>query len=142
MKKFLLVFCGLAMFVLLYAQERAGKSAQQILMSKTWHFGDNRDIGCRFVFSRDSITFYYVGLYGYDDFGGKRAYYLSNKKDDFFDDSKVGKSQEGTYLIEKSSISSGIECSRIVNINNDQVELEVIGILGGEKKNLIYNAVR
>ena len=142
MKKLLLGFFGLVMFVLLYAQERTGKSTQQILVSKTWHFGDNRDIGCRFVFSRDSITFYYVGLYGYDDFGGKRAYYLSNKKDDFFDDSKVGKSQEGIYLIEKSSISSGIECSRIVNIDDDQVELEVIGVLGGEKKNLIYNAVR
>lgn len=64
------------------------KSVQQILMSKTWHLGKDSNTGFRFVFTRDSMGFYVVGAYGYDNFKGKQSYDLSNTKDSIFDSKK------------------------------------------------------
>ena len=88
MKKIILIFYALTIFILAYAQVPTNKSVQQILMSKTWHLGKDSNTGFRFVFTRDSMGFYVVGAYGYDNFKGKQSYDLSNTKDSIFDSKK------------------------------------------------------
>ena len=95
MKKIILIFYALTIFILAYAQVPTNKSVQQILMSKTWHLGKDSNTGFRFVFTRDSMGFYVVGAYGYDNFKGKQSYDLSNTKDSIFDSKKKGKSEDG-----------------------------------------------
>lgn len=139
MKKYLLLFFGLAMFTLLSAEDGTKRSVQEILMSKTWHLGKTADVGYRFVFTRDSIEFCVVGSYGYDNFRDKWVYYLSNTNDVEFDDAKVGKNQNGKYLIEKSSGKPNVRCLEILEISDNQIKF---GTPNGTKGDLIYNAVK
>ena len=137
MKRIILLFCVLTMFVLSYSQVPADKTVQQILMSKTWHGGENLEVGLRFVYTRDSVEFYFVGAYGYDNFNGRLPYYLSDTKDEFFDNSKVGKKENGVYLITKSPGSKpDLSCERILEINDNQIRCE-----NNKKRILIYTAV-
>ncbi|WP_300877951.1 hypothetical protein [uncultured Bacteroides sp.] len=137
MKRTVLLFCALTIAVLLYPQEPTGKSVQQILMSKTWHMGEDLKKGCRFVFTRDSVEFYFVGAYGYDNFNGKLPYYLSDIEDESFDNSKVGKSENGVYLIMKSpGATPNLSYKRILEINDSQIRFE-----NSKKRILIYTAV-
>ena len=138
MRRTVLLFCALTIAVLLYPQEPTGKSVQQILMSKTWHMGEDLKKGCRFVFTRDSVEFYFVGAYGYDNFNGKLPYYLSDTEDESFDNSKVGKKENGIYLITKSPGSKpDLIIERILEINDNQIRSE-----NERKLILIYTAVK
>lgn len=145
MKRFVVLFYVLTMFVLSYSQVPADKTVQQILMSKTWHFGDTPKVGLRFVFTRDSLEYYFVGAYGYDNFKGKDPYYLSDTKDSFFDYSKVDKNDNGLYLIERSSAPTRDKPKayslKILEIDDKHIKFEGIDNRN-ERKILIYTAVK
>ncbi|WP_294617461.1 hypothetical protein [uncultured Bacteroides sp.] len=145
MKRKVLLIGIMIMFVLSYSQVPADKTVQQILMSKTWHFGDTPKVGMRFVFTHDSMEFYVVGAYGYDNFKGKIPYYLSDTKDSFFDYSKVDKDENGLYLIEKSSAPTRDKPKahwlKILEIDDKHIKFEGIDNRN-ERKILIYTAVK
>lgn len=127
--------------VALYSQEKVDKSEQQILMSKIWHWGENTDKGLRLIFTQDSVKFYFVGMYGYDNIKGKYPYYLSNTEEHFFDKNKIGKYENGIYIVEKiNPRSNKSNLMRILDISDNQIKLENINIKN-EKKIITYTAV-
>ena len=141
MKKSALIFYAILTAVALYSQEKVDENVQQILMSKTWHWGENTNSGLRLIFTQDSVKFYFVGMYGYDNIKGKYPYYLSNTEEHFFDKNKIGKYENGIYIVEKiNPRSNKSNLMRILDISDNQIKLENINIKN-EKKIITYTAV-
>lgn len=82
-----------------------------------------------------------MGAYGYDNFNGKQSYYLSNTKDSIFDSKKIGKSEDGIYLIGELAGGAKVQHMKIAEINDSQIKFEVV-TFNKERKILIYNAVK
>lgn len=141
MKRISFILYTIMTVVALYSQEKVDKSEQQILMSKIWHWGEYTDKGLRLIFTQDSVKFYFVGMYGYDNIKGKYPYYLSNTEEHFFDKNKIGKYENGIYIVEKiNPRSNKSNLMRILDISDNQIKLENINIKN-EKKIITYTAV-
>lgn len=86
-----------------------------------------------------------MGAYGYDNFKGKDPYYLNDTKDSLFNYNKVGKSENGLYLVERSSAPTRDKPKayslKILEIDDKHIKFEGIDNRN-ERKILIYTAVK
>ena len=80
-------------------------------------------------------------MYGYDNIKGKYPYYLSNTEEHFFDKNKIGKYENGIYIVEKvNPHSNKPNLMKILDISDKRIKLENINIKN-EKKIVTYTAV-
>ena len=126
----------------LFSQNR--KDVREILTSKTWYWYDEKYeleeilMQMRYDFSQDSVKSYVVGNKAYENMGATIPYYLSDRKDEYFDDSKVGKAKDGKYLIQGFINAYAME---IISIDENEIKFKAPTIDQGDVIR-IYKAVK
>ena len=102
------------------------KSTMELLINKDWHEFDvkimdiRKDCYYRFTGTQRIIV-------GNSQNGEQKArvqkYYLSNKIEEFFDTTQVGKNKNGNYIIIQSSRNKSI-CYKIIKTSEDVIQIE------------------
>ena len=122
-RTFLIILFILVEIYPLFSQNN--KDVMDILTSKTWYCDEN-DNGMkddypqvRFSFTQDSLKFFIYGDKAYENFDTLSPFYLSDEKDDEFDQDKVGKIKNGRYVIQ--NLLGEIRIMEIVSIEDEKI---------------------
>ena len=127
MKRFLLLFMLAATIHVCYAQN-SEKNLKEILLNKQWAGCntngeiDTGDYKIRCKFTADTLIVSFLGK----DWDIKTPYYLSNTPDTSFNKEKVRKSDNGPYLIFKSSENYSYVYLRINVFSEDRFEYRYV----------------
>jgi hypothetical protein len=136
--KLTLVLATIMIFLVAPSRAENEKTTMQILTSVTWGTGKEyraSDGTVHWSFRRFDYENEYIG-YILDDDGSYRAtiirpYYLSDTPDEKFDESKVGKAQDGKYIIVKWT-EKFTSVNELIEVSSEQMKWKVLGIPTGD----------
>ena len=140
MKRFLLFFMLAITIHVCYAQNPE-KNLKEILLDKKWTGCnaegeiDKGDLKVRCEFTTDTLIVSFIGL----DWDIKTPYYLSDTPDTSFNEDKIGKSDNGPYIIFKSSEQDSYTYLRIDTFSETRFEFQRVYKDGKKKTEYIFN---
>lgn len=117
MKKKLLVLIFLAVCICNIYAEYTVKQ----LMGTVWQNVDYRGDVKRISFTQDSVITTLLYFNPYDSMSFSFPYYLVDEHTEVFDFSKVGKTNNGNYIIEYNPSIPEVSCGEIKKLNADSL---------------------
>lgn len=126
------------------------KTMMELLQSTAWEWVDQSDpellspyppfseIPILYVFKNDTLTKYTVNPYTQERLIFEEIFYLSNKLDEEFDSSKLGKEKNGKYLISQSIVVDNFTSYEIINISESELVLKITQMVFGSIQKQCY----
>lgn len=92
-------------------------TTMDLLTNKRWAVLGSEHIAYSYSIFTKEFEFHHTELFEYGIYDDVRPYYLSDEPDSIFDDTKIGKSINGKYLIKK--IENGKALAEYISVLND-----------------------